>query len=110
MTVEELMKIKGAQAVIQFDAQGRVTERKGEIAGVELSDELASLLARFFHLNMLVAKSQVEDYTVMGGVGLEYPTAFGLITSTLVVFTRGNKAVVLNREQVDYNEVIKGSW
>ena len=105
MALDEMMQIKGVQAAVEFDPQGRLTGAKGD-----LPDELATLLAGFAHLNIQVAKSLAEDYTVMGGVGIEYPTAFGLIGRKRASFTRGNRAMLLLIEQIDFNEIIKGSW
>ena len=105
MALDELMKLKGVQVAIEFDAHGKLTEVNGDMSG-----ELANLLARFAHLNMQIAKSQAEDYTVMGGVGIEHPTGFGLIGTKRSSFTRGNKAVLLLSQETDFNELIKNSW
>lgn len=105
MALDELMQIKGVQAAVEFDPQGKLTGAQGD-----LPHELATLLAGFGHLNIQVAKSLAEDYTVMGGVGIEYPTAFGLMGRKRASFVRGNKAILLLVEQVDFNEIIKGSW
>lgn len=105
MALDELMKLKGIQVAVEFDAQGKLIEISGD-----MSNELANLLARFSHLTMQVAKSQAEDYTVMGGVGIEHPTGFGFIGTKRSSFTRGNKGVLLLSEEADFNEIIKNSW
>jgi len=105
MALDELMKFKGVQVAVQFDAQGKLTEALGDIP-----DELATLMARFSYVNMQIAKSQADDYTVMGGVGIEYPTAFGLLGRKRASFTRGNRAIMLLIDEADFNEIIKGSW
>jgi roadblock/LC7 domain-containing protein len=105
MALDEVMKLKGAQFAVEFDAQGTMTGAQGE-----LREDLATLIARFAHANIEVAKSLAEDYTVMGGVGIEYPTAFGLIGRKRASFARKNRSVMLLVDEMDLNEVIKGSW
>jgi len=105
MAFDDLMQIKGVQAAVEFDSQGKVTGVQGDFP-----PDLATLFAGFGHLNMQVAKSLAEDYTVMGGVGIEYPTAFGLMGRKRASFVRGNKAIFVLVDQVDFNEIIKGSW
>lgn len=105
MALDELMKFKGVQFAVEFNAQGNLSEVKGDV-----TEELATFMASVSQLAMQVAKSQAEDYTVMGGVGIEHPTGFGFLGTKRSSFTRGNKAALLLNEEADFNEIIKNLW
>lgn len=105
IALDHLMRINGVKASLNFDSKGTLLQVEGDIP-----NHLARLLAKLCHANMKIVKSQTEDYTVMGGVGLEHAAGFGVIGSTKTVFTKGNRVILLENDKIDFNEVIKELW
>ena len=81
-----------------------------EFSGTEIPERLRGLLAKGCVANMNVLNAQADDYTTLGGVGIERVTTFGVLASLRSVFVRKNRAVVIESAHADFNQAVKANW
>lgn len=104
--VADETRLQGFETSMTWDKTHTITE----FSGTEIPERLRGLLAKGCVANMNVLNAQADDYTTLGGVGIERVTTFGVLASLRSVFVRKNRAVVIESAHADFNQAVKANW
>ncbi len=100
--LDNLLKVKGVVAAGEFADDGRLLAFKGNI-----SEEHAAMAASMCAANNATAKMQCDGFTAMSGQEWSPLIGWALSGPKLSVCVMGNVGVIVNNDEVSFNEVFK---
>jgi roadblock/LC7 domain-containing protein len=101
-TLDELMKLEGADAAFEFADTGELTDHR-LAAGSSLKPESLDLLAHTFVANIAIATMQARGWESSTGQGGFYPIrGFTLVGLEWSAVGNGRRGVVLRNKSADF--------